>query len=222
METDLETIKNEILKKNLCIQNILKSIQEPGVTETDILLLNSDYRNEYRQLKQLIENFEKLVKEDYEDSELIEDVDLYQSQLVSFQTFFRKVNIQSQLNINLQKKNELFYCSPDIDGVRNRSKNSREELIKISSSTTAKLASISQEVANIVDQSKNTLDVLAQSSQVVTDTREEYKTMGNVISSTKKLVSRYGRRETTDLILIFLAVCLFFAACVYVIQKRVF
>ena len=63
---------------------------------------------------------------------------------------------------------------------------------------------------------------IAQSSQVVTDTREEYKTMGNVISSTKKLVSRYGRRETTDLILIFLAVCLFFAACVYVIQKRVF
>ena len=61
------------------------------MTETDILLLNSDYRNEYRQLKQLIENFEKLVKEDYEDSELIEDVDLYQSQLVSFQTFFRCV-----------------------------------------------------------------------------------------------------------------------------------
>ena len=45
-----------------------------------------------------------------------------------------------------------------------RSKNSREELIKISSSTTAKLASISQEVANIVDQSKNTLDVLGKCS----------------------------------------------------------
>jgi len=64
----------------------------------------------------------------------------------------------------LQKKNELFYCSPDTDGMRNRSKNSKEELIKISSSTTAKLASISQEVANIVDQSKNTLDVLGKYS----------------------------------------------------------
>jgi len=222
METDIETIKNEILKKNLIIQNVLKSIQEPGVTEADIMLLNSEYRDEFKNLKQLTENFEKVVKEDYEESEFREDVDLYQSQLISFQTFFRKVNIQSQLNINLQKKNELFYCSPDASVVRNRSKNNKEDLIKISSSTTAKLASISQEVANIVDQSKNTLDALAQSSQVVTDTREEYKTMGNVISSTKKLVSRYGRRETTDLILIFLAVCLFFAACVYVIQKRVF
>jgi len=65
------------------------------------------------------------------------------------------------LNINLQKKTELFYCDPE-EGVRSRPKKGKEELIKISSSTTAKLASISQEVADIVDQSKNTLDVLGK------------------------------------------------------------
>jgi protein transport protein SEC20 len=46
--------------------------------------------------------------------------------------------------------------------------------------------------------------------------------MGSALTTTKKLVSRFGRRETTDLILIILALAAFFAACVYVIQKRMF
>lgn len=46
--------------------------------------------------------------------------------------------------------------------------------------------------------------------------------MGSTLTTTKKLVSRFGRRETTDLILIILALAAFFAACVYVIQKRMF
>lgn len=46
--------------------------------------------------------------------------------------------------------------------------------------------------------------------------------MGSTLNSTKKLVSRFGRRETTDLILIILALAAFFAACLYVIQKRMF
>ena len=71
----------------LCISP--QRIQEPGVTEADILLLNADYRNEFKHLKQLTEKFEKLVKEEYEESEFKEDVDLYQSQLISVQTFFR-------------------------------------------------------------------------------------------------------------------------------------
>ena len=62
----------------------------------------------------------------------------------------------------------------------------------------------------------------AESSKTVTDTQEEYKVMGSTLVSTKKLVSRFGRRETTDLIMIILALCAFFAACVYVIQKRMF
>ena len=61
------------------------------MTEADIMLLNSEYRDEFKNLKQLTENFEKVVKEDYEESEFREDVDLYQSQLISFQTFFRCV-----------------------------------------------------------------------------------------------------------------------------------
>jgi protein transport protein SEC20 len=56
----------------------------------------------------------------------------------------------------------------------------------------------------------------------VSDTQEEFKVMGSAIASAKKLVSRYGRREVTDTILIALAACLFFACCVYVFLKRVF
>lgn len=46
--------------------------------------------------------------------------------------------------------------------------------------------------------------------------------MGSALTTTKNLVSRFGRRETTDMILIVLALIVFFTACVYVIQKRMF
>lgn len=64
--------------------------------------------------------------------------------------------------------------------------------------------------------------LLAQSSNMVCDNQDEFKVMGSALITTKKLVSRFGRRETTDLILIILALAAFFAACVYVIQKRMF
>lgn len=95
-------------------------------------------------------------------------------------------------------------------------------------------------MASVLEQNRGTLEVLgssnwfnyynhlfkqnflAQSSQSITETQDEFKVMGSALTSTKKLVSRFGRRETTDLILIILALAAFFAACVYVIQKRMF
>jgi len=89
METDLDAIKNEILIKNLSIQNVLKKIQDPGTTEMNILLLNSEYRTEFKHLKQLTERYESLLKEECKEIEYKEDVDLYKSQLISLQTYFR-------------------------------------------------------------------------------------------------------------------------------------
>nr|CAG4635101.1 EOG090X0EO1 [Alona affinis] len=219
---EMESLKNSILQGNLSIQNVLQKIQQPDITENDLLVLNADYRSEFKRLKQLIDEFERLAKEEDEEGELVDEIDLFKNQLTSLQASFRKANAQSQMTVNLKSKSELFYSNPDELQVRSRQGKNKEDLIKMSTNVTANLRSICQSMADVVDQNKGTLEVLAQSSQTVTDTQEEYKVMGSALVSTKKLVSRFGRRETTDLIMIILAFAAFFAACVYVIQKRMF
>nr|CAG4650525.1 EOG090X0EO1 [Sida crystallina] len=165
------------------------------INEESLFLLNSEYRSEFKILKHL---------------------------LVTLQASFRKANIHSQMNINLKNKSELLYNNSAEMEVRSRKGKSQDDVIKMSKSMTSQLSDISQHLASIIDQSKNTVETLVQSSQTVSDTQEEFKVMGSAIVTAKKLVSRYGRREVTDMILIVLAACFFFACCVYVILKRMF
>lgn len=65
----------------------------PDVTETDILVLNSEYRTEFKHLKQLIEEFEVLAKEEDDEGEVADDVELYKSQLATLQASFRYIYI---------------------------------------------------------------------------------------------------------------------------------
>ena len=45
--------------------------------------------------------------------------------------------------------------------------------------------------------------------------------MGAVIGQSGKLITKYGRRETTDKVLIFLAFAFFFSVVFYILRKRV-
>ncbi|KAK4002972.1 vesicle transport protein SEC20 [Daphnia magna] len=219
---EVESLKNDILRGNLSIQNILHKIQEPDIAESDVVVLNSEYRSEFKRLKHCIDEFEKVAKDEDEDGDLAEDVNLFRNQLTSLQSAFRKANVQCQLTVSMKNKAELFYSNPEEMEVRSRQTKSKEELIKMSTNVTANLRNISQSMASVLEQNRGTLEVLAQSSNMVCDNQDEFKVMGSALITTKKLVSRFGRRETTDLILIILALAAFFAACVYVIQKRMF
>nr|SVE86418.1 EOG090X0EO1 [Daphnia similis]SVE87669.1 EOG090X0EO1 [Daphnia similis]SVE88300.1 EOG090X0EO1 [Daphnia similis] len=219
---EVESLKNDILRGNLSIQNILHKIQNPDITESDVVVLNSEYRSEFKQLKHCIDEFEKVAKDEDDDGELAEDVSLFRNQLTSLQSAFRKANVQCQLTVSMKNKAELFYSNPEEMEIRSRQTKSKEELIKMSTNVTTNLRNISQSMASVLEQNRGTLEVLAQSSNTVSDTQDEFKVMGSALITTKKLVSRFGRRETTDLILIVLALAAFFAACVYVIQKRMF
>lgn len=63
-------------------------MQQLDITEQDILELTAKYRSEFKHLKKLIDEFEKLAKED-DDREWSEDVDLFRTQLTSNQVSFR-------------------------------------------------------------------------------------------------------------------------------------
>ncbi|KAG0430541.1 hypothetical protein HPB47_022594, partial [Ixodes persulcatus] len=59
-------------------------------------------------------------------------------------------------------------------------------------------------------------------SSVITESQEESRHMSSAILQSKKLLTKYGRREMTDRVLILLAVVFFFACVLYVLKRRLF
>jgi hypothetical protein len=62
----------------------------------------------------------------------------------------------------------------------------------------------------------------ASSSQHIDEVRDEFKSQSGVIAQAHHLLTKYGRREFTDKLLIFAAFGFFVACVFYVIQKRLF
>ncbi|KAI6218236.1 Vesicle transport protein SEC20 [Aphelenchoides fujianensis] len=64
--------------------------------------------------------------------------------------------------------------------------------------------------------------ILTTSSSTLRDTSTHMEAIGATIRSGGKLITKYGRRETTDKILLALALLLYFGVIVYILKKRVF
>ena len=58
------------------------------------------------------------------------------------------------------------------------------------------------------------------SSKNLTDVQEEFKSMGGHIQNAKRLLTKYGQRELTDKLLIFIALVFFFATVLYILRRR--
>lgn len=86
---------------------------------------------------------------------------------------------------------------------------------------TDNLTAISRQLADTVQRSSLTVDDLVESSTTVHETNKEFKSMGAEIGQSRKLITKYGRRETTTHVLIFIAFCFFFACVFHILRKRV-
>ena len=64
--------------------------------------------------------------------------------------------------------------------------------------------------------------ISAKSSNQITETHEEFKSMTGHIQNSRKLLTKYSRRELTDKLLIFLALVFFFSTVFYRLKKRMF
>ena len=82
--------------------------------------------------------------------------------------------------------------------------------------------SLSRTLSAQVKASEDTNATLIKSSSQITDTQEEFKSMSGHIQNSHKLLTKYGRREFTDKLLIFLALVFFFSTVLYIIKKRMF
>merc|ERR1712032_1327856 len=76
--------------------------------------------------------------------------------------------------------------------------------------------------AETVRRSELTVGNLEGTSKAVEELGEEYRMMGGVIGQSRKLITKYARREFTDKILIAFALAFFFAVVLYILRKRLF
>ncbi|KAL7021841.1 hypothetical protein ACKWTF_012056 [Chironomus riparius] len=123
------------------------------------------------------------------------------------------------LEIEKGEKAELFTMKPESE-LRQRFGTSG--LISKQESVTERMLSLSRNLAETTQKSANTLDSLIQSSTTVSGTGEELQNTAGTIQQSGKLLNKYGRRETTDKILLFLAFMFFLAVVFYIVQKRLF
>lgn len=152
---------------------------------------------------------------------LLADLEGFKAQLEANIASLRKASALSRKLIENRLKNELFSRSAT-GSTRNRAQANKKALAEKSSALTDELVNIRQALTSQVQMSEASLDTLVHSSATVTETQEEFKLMASQLGLSRKLLSKYDRREVTDKVLILLATAFFFACCLYVITKRLF
>ncbi|XP_040574286.1 vesicle transport protein SEC20 [Lepeophtheirus salmonis] len=190
--------------------------------------LNSLVRGDLEEIRSLIGELKHLSvnqRDPEARSMLRRDVETHRSQLESLLLTFKKANLSCIKELERLKRDDLFSASPLPLGnstVRQRSKKETLDILKETSGVTNRLNSIARQLASTVERSSLTLDDLQESSQTVREINDEYKGIGATLGLSRKLITKYGRREVTDRVLIFLAVAFFFAIVFYIVRKRMF
>ena len=72
-----------------------------------------------------------------------------------------------------------------------------------------------------MERSSVTVGTLVESSETVKETKDEYAGLGSIVGQSRRLITKYARRETTDKVLILFATAFFFAVVFYILRKRV-
>ncbi|CAG9808029.1 unnamed protein product [Chironomus riparius] len=211
-------IKQEIVDHNLQVKAIIQDILSFKGSLQDLELLNEAGRTKLAQLRKCIEKLDDWAK-DENDITLSNEVDAYREQFSKTLQAFRKANISTMLEIEKGEKAELFTMKPESE-LRQRFGTSG--LISKQESVTERMLSLSRNLAETTQKSANTLDSLIQSSTTVSGTGEELQNTAGTIQQSGKLLNKYGRRETTDKILLFFAFMFFLAVVFYIVQKRLF
>ncbi|CAG0878530.1 unnamed protein product [Darwinula stevensoni] len=198
-----QDVQKRIVEEELKLKPEVQIIQRCECSLDELHALNASIRKRIAVVKQGVASLEKLALEveKAEESELIHsEAKRHQDELTNVQRCLRRYNLACQLALEKRTKDELTRLETQDSDVRKRK--DKEELLQMSSSVTGNLLSISRIMAEQVEKSHLTLQSLGNSSQALEDTQEEFKGMGVAITQGHKLLTKYGRREFTDRVLV--------------------
>ncbi|XP_072177535.1 vesicle transport protein SEC20-like [Diadema setosum] len=218
----IRTCVQEIVKHDLQLNAYAQELRGSCKTMEGLNDINSRIKAETAVLKSRIEELEKIGKEQDKETDrigLLKEAEHYHKQLLNTQTAIRKANLTCKMEIDRDQRNELLRAKED---PQVRKRKNKEDLAKTASSITENLLSLNRMMAANVERSNITNQTLVKSSGTLQETHEEFKGMAGVIHTSRNLLTKYGRREMTDKLLIFLALALFLATVIYILKKRIF
>lgn len=167
-----------------------------------------------------LEEFQRILKSHSEKDELVVVVKRYATETAKNLLNLRRATLSALKNIESSERSQLMSKNDDDNGVDEirRSTNLAQESATFSDNLTNLLRTMDSQVR----QSEETLKALVGSSQILSETETEFRSMGANIGTSGKLLSKYGRREFTDRILFVLALLFFFGTVFYIVKKRLF
>jgi hypothetical protein len=155
----------------------------------------------------------------------INEYSIHKEQLTTVETRYRNAYLAAQNKLDMLERNDLFSRADAADGLSTTDLKKRtlngQILLKQNSEMTGKLSDISRQLKWIDSQAGEIIPVLDESSKGIKNVQQEFGTMRVVINDGKRLLTRLGRREFTDKLLIALCLCFFFSVVFYIIWKRI-
>uniref|UniRef100_A0AC35F9Y8 Sec20 n=1 Tax=Panagrolaimus sp. PS1159 TaxID=55785 RepID=A0AC35F9Y8_9BILA len=127
---------------------------------------------------------------------------------------------EKQLNDEKEKRKELFSMQNQGVFEERQKQRQRDTLRGNVIKATESLGSLVSKMGEQVQRSEATTTTLIQSSDVLKTTHGQYDNINATIKTGSKIISKYGRREFTDRILIGLALFVYFGVIFYILRKR--
>jgi len=179
-------------------------------------------RERLSQFDNKIEDFEQLVRQTSSKSVAVSNgkssssgkIDQYRLESKNNRENLRRATSNAMQTIEKRERDELLQKQPSVENdpnlLRQRQKQQQQQttgsiggVAGQSSGLTEGLTALVRQMDGQVKQSESVLTALIGSSQSLLETETEFKDMGGTIQSSGKLLSKYGRREITDKLLIF-------------------
>lgn len=219
MELPVRVCTQELVKLDLEIKALIQDIRECEGPHSVLTHLNGCVREKLKLLRARIEDLERMAMEQDRETdkrEILHEVENHRKQLISDQVSLRKANVASKQTLDLVERQELVQPGNVL-----RQRSAKQDVVRSAGDVTASLMGLSRLMTQQVHRSDETVQTLVISSQTLTSTKEEFKVMSGTLSMSRRILTKYNRRELTDRLLIILALALFLATVLYILKKRI-
>ena len=215
--TTSEPLHKEASRLELTLTAVIQELKHCSGPQSEIATLNTQIRQLLAKLEAKIQALQRQATESKSQDEregLNKASEWHSVQYNELEKSLRRANLTAKAAMDARAKRELFDATTPA--------RKSEDSVQASSAATESLVELRHRLSAELENSKSTLDVLAQSSGQVTETHTEMKNMGAHIHSSHRLLTKFGRREVTDVLLIMCGVAFFFAVVLYILKKRTY
>lgn len=223
MSTEALELQEALVRANLKTKSLIATFPECR-THRQMEELNYKVRSQLERMRQALERLRNLSAGRGSD-EVVEGL---ADQLAACQRSFRTANMKCIAELEQSGRDALFGrgSPPELPESLNPEKSrlqAKSSLVaeRGRAAATDRLASISRQLAETLQRSSDAVSTLAESSHSLTETKEELQGQGSVLGQSRRLITKYARREVTDRVLILFAFAFYFACVFYILRKRV-